>query len=154
MILKLTATDSSATTRTMIVSGRADIMVHCLTVNRTISVGDLINSEAVSPVDVMWKAAYGEPLSSADVSGEQRAARALVPGRPLCLNDVRNSKSVQPGEKITLRLSQGTVDITLAAHALTGGAIGDEISATVVGNPPRTFRGILESEGHLHVQLP
>ena len=57
----------------------------------------------------------------------RKLRRALGMGQPLMERHLDPALDIEPGQSVTLQLSQGPIDIATTATALTGGVTGDRI---------------------------
>lgn len=154
MILKLSASDSSGLVRSVTVSGNARVFVNCLVAERNVPKGTRITPDVAADKYIEWKASYGDPLTGDVIDTNVSAARTIGGGRPICRDDIDSPESIQSGARVMIRVSQGAVDVTVPGRALGRGDIGEQISAMTLLQPPRTFRGTVESKGIIHVELP
>lgn len=153
MILRLSASDSSGQSHGVAISGNASVSVECLTVKRTIRVGEIISADAIEPKVIEWKSAFDEPMLHTEAIIGLTAERTLTPGRPICQNDIKIAHRINRGDKVTLHLTQGAIDIKLPGKAMETGIIGEQISAITLDHPQRIFRGVIEHDNYVHIHL-
>lgn len=110
----------------------------------------------------------GEPLSAADFTVEPRpasvargaiaptevagreAARRLAAGSPVRGADLVKPQMVRRGEAVTVTVRAGTLSITTAGRALSGGGKGDPVRVVTLSTN-RTLDAVVEDSGRVRV---
>lgn len=87
-----------------------------------------------------------------DASGME-AARNLQAGMVVRQTDLMRPQLVRRGEPVSIRLVSGSLVITAAGRALTGGGKGDSVRV-VTNNTSRTLDGTIESSGTVRIVAP
>lgn len=143
LTLKLAGLDVDGHQHTIPVSGKAKIFGHGFTVSEYVSAGETIKTEQIIAAELEWTRVNGQPLTELDTESEHVAARGLVPGRTICMNDLRATPVVLKDQPVTLELSDDSIIISLAGRALKDGAVGDEIPVSVELEHTKRYRGVV-----------
>jgi flagella basal body P-ring formation protein FlgA len=81
------------------------------------------------------------------------AVHALLPGRPLTIEDIKPAPIVLRDQKVNLVYAQGAVKLTLMGRALQAGAVGDIIPVSVDMGKEKRFKGTIQSNGIVQLIL-
>ncbi|MBI5058332.1 flagellar basal body P-ring formation protein FlgA [candidate division KSB1 bacterium] len=153
LIVQLERKEFNHETRRVSVSGNCRVRVDAFTVARQIAAGQPLTPEDLIPVTMDWKPAYGEPIQPGQLTPGIMAARALIPGRPVCHSDLKRADLIQPGQRVSMHYESGTVRVTIPGRALAGGAPGDLIQAATYDSPSKTYQGRIQPDGHVQISF-
>lgn len=123
-------------------ASRANVDV--LTWTRNIAAGDV-----VQPQDLVWAKAAVAPADAAtdpDAVVGQAARRTLRAGAAVAGRDVAAPQVVKANEIVTLTFDEGGITLTLQAKALSGGGVGETISAQNVSSK-KTIQAVVNGPG-------
>jgi flagella basal body P-ring formation protein FlgA len=118
-----------------------------LTVKKRVGAGGPLDSANVEPIEAEWTRLNGQPLVTLTTSSPQVAARALLPGRPILVQDAKAAPRVRRGQPVSLLYVEGNVHVRLSGRALQDGATGDVISVAADLGKSRSFTGTVADDG-------
>ena len=118
--------------------------VDVLTWTRNIAAGDV-----VQPQDMVWAKVAVSPADAAtdpDAVVGLAARRTLRAGAAVAGRDVAAPQVVKANEIVTLTFDEGGITLTLQAKALSGGGVGETISAQNVTSR-KTIQAVVSGPG-------
>lgn len=135
------------------VSGRAKVSGNCSTVSRRIKAGNAVGIEdlTVSELDLTNLRDCLLPVEA--IREGCVAARMLIPGRPLCVSDVRPVPVVMRGNNVSLCCQSGLVTVRMTGRALKDGAVGETIPVAVDVGKKKRFKGTVCPDGTVSIIL-
>jgi flagella basal body P-ring formation protein FlgA len=128
-------------------SGAARVFGPALTVKKRASAGEPLDSANVEQIETEWTHLNGQPLLVLTTSVRQVAARALLPGRAILVQDVKAAPRVRCGQSVSLLYAEGNVQVRLSGRALQDGATGDVISVAADLGRSKSFTGTVADDG-------
>jgi flagella basal body P-ring formation protein FlgA len=146
LTLKLIGVDSVNREFTFVLKGTAKIFGQSFSPLHYISVGDSVKTKQLASVEMEWTRLHEPPLIQLDSSTTYRAARGLVPGRPICEKDLKLTPVVMKDRQVTLQMINDNITIGLIGFALEDGAVGDEILVRVELEQSKRYRGVVVDE--------
>ena len=146
LTLKLEGVSPKGETVVIPVSGKAKIFGIGFTPTEFVSAGETLQSDQLNEIELEWSRLNGEPLTEFESASSSIAARGLVPGRTICIDDIKPMPVILKDQPVILELSSNTVTISLSGRALKDGSIGDEIPVTVELQRTKRYRGIVVDE--------
>jgi flagella basal body P-ring formation protein FlgA len=146
LTLKLVGVDSLNRENAVVTKGTAKIFGKSFSPLHYISAGDSVKAEQLASIEMEWTRLHEQPLIQIDNEETYRAARGLVPGRPICEHDLKLAPVVMKNRQVTLQMINDNVTIGLIGHALEDGAVGDEIMVRVELEQSKRYRGVVVDE--------
>ncbi|MBU0691827.1 flagellar basal body P-ring formation chaperone FlgA [bacterium] len=143
LTLKLEGSDASGKLHSLPVIGQAQIFGDGFTVIDYISAGENIEPEQVRQTELEWTRLNGQPVTDFGSEADLIAVRGLVPGRTICIDDLKAAPVIRKDQPVTLELSDNLITISLAGRALKDGAVGEEIPVSVELEHTKRYRGIV-----------
>lgn len=115
---------------------------------RTIEKGDRLSAAdfEVAPVNA---AIARNAIPPRDAVGME-ATRRLMAGQPVRGTDLARPQAIRRGEAVTIAIVSGTLSITTAGRALSGGGIGEPIRVVSLSTN-RTLDGVVEQAGRVRI---
>ena len=147
MILTLERRDEGGALQRMAFSGAARVFGCALTVKKRVDAGGPLDSANIEPIEAEWTRLNGQPLVMLTTSMPQVAARALLPGRPILVQEVKAAPRVRRGQTVSLLYAEGNVQVRLSGRALQDGATGDVISVAADLGRSKSFTGTVADDG-------
>ena len=147
MILTLERRDERGALQRMAFSGAARVFASALTVKRRVDAGGPLDSANIERIETEWTRLNGQPLVTLTTSSPQVAARALLPGRPILVQEVKAAPRVRRGQTVSLLYAEGNVQVRLSGRALQDGATGDVISVAADLGRSKSFTGTVADDG-------
>ena len=147
LILSLERRDETGALRRVALSGAARVFGPALTVKKRASAGEPLDSANVEQIETEWTHLNGQPLLVLTTSVRQVAARALLPGRAILVQDVKAAPRVRCGQSVSLLYAEGNVQVRLSGRALQDGATGDVISVAADLGRSKSFTGTVADDG-------
>ena len=103
----------------------------------------------MQPQDLVWAKVAVAPADAAtdpDAVVGLAARRTLRAGAAVAARDVAAPQVVKPNEIVTLTFDEGGITLTLQAKALSGGGVGETISAQNVTSR-KTIQAVVSGPG-------
>jgi len=147
MILTLSGKDSQSRDKRVTVSGTARIFGKALTATRAIRAGEAMDSSVFIETEAEWTRLRSDPLDWSVFPTKKIAARALVPGRPLTAQDVKDAPVIARDQAVQVEYEDGAVKVKLRGRALQAGAVGEKIAVAVELEKTRRVEGIVAADG-------
>jgi flagella basal body P-ring formation protein FlgA len=146
LTLKLIGVDSLNQEHAVVVNGIAKVFGKSYSPIHYISVGDTVEAGQLATIELEWTRLYAQPLIQIANDATYRAARGLVPGRPICKDDLKLAPIVTKDQQVTLQMINDNITIGLIGRAMEDGAAGDEITVRVELEQSKRYRGVVVDE--------
>jgi flagella basal body P-ring formation protein FlgA len=147
MVLSVERRGADGARQRLAFSGTAHVFGTALFVKKRVNAGEPLDSANLEPIEAEWTRLNGQPLTAVTFAEPQVAVRALVPGRPILVQDVKAAPRVRRGQTVSLLYTEGNVHVRLGGRALQDGAAGDTISVAASLGKSRRFTGIVTENG-------
>lgn len=107
---------------------------------------DIVRAEDIEMVDLPWARvnAYAVTETSALVGMQVR--RMLSPGRPVQVQSVQPPIIISRGERVTIQLSYGTLELAAEGKAISDAHLGQEVRVVNLSSN-KTIVGIARADG-------
>lgn len=150
MIVSLQRTAADGTLQKTAVSGTCRVFGRGLTVKARVDAGQKLDRENLQSIEAELTRLNGERLASIPAA-PCVAVRALVPGRVILAQDVKNPPLVRSGSKVSLVYAEGHVLVRLNGRALQDGAAGEVITVAADLGRSRSYKGTVAPDGAVHL---
>ena len=147
LIITLERRDENGSLRKIALSGTARVFGSALTALNRVDAGQPLDSTKFTCIETEWTHLKGTLFSWPSFPSPMVAARALLPGRAVLEQDVKNVPVIRRGQAVALLIADGNVRVRLNGRALEDGAAGDQISVAADVGKSKSFMGTVAADG-------
>lgn len=134
-------------------SGIARVFRPALTPRSAISMGREVTLESLDTCTAECTHLQSPVASEEIFRVPQRAARTLVPGRPVCRSDLCSAPLIRRGQMVEVVCRRGVVQVRTMARALADGSPGEVIPVVVTAGADKRLKGRVSVAGRVELEL-
>ena len=132
--------------------GMAVLSVPVPVVNRRIQVDEIVGPNDIELIDMPWARVHAFAITDYDELVGMQVRRMLAPGRPIHHQSIIQPIVVARGDKVTIELSYGGLQLTAKGKAITDAHLGQEVRVVNLSSN-KTIIAIATGEGLVEAQF-
>lgn len=107
---------------------------------------DIVRPEDVEMVDLPWARVNAYAVTEAEGLVGMQVRRMLSPGRPVQVQSVQPPIIISRGERVTIQLSYGTLELSAEGKAISDAHLGQEVRVVNLSSN-KTIVGVARADG-------
>ena len=107
---------------------------------------DIVRAEDIEMVDLPWARVNAYAVTEAKALVGMQVRRMLSPGRPVQVQSVQPPIIISRGERVTIQLSYGTLELSAEGKAISDAHLGQEVRVVNLSSN-KTIVGVARADG-------
>jgi len=134
------------------IQGLAILNIPVPVVNRRVMPEEILSEHDIQMVDMPWARVHAFAVTEFDGLNGMQVRRMLSPGRPVHRQNVIPPIVVARGDKVTIELKHGPLQLTAAGKAITDAHLGQEVRVVNLASN-KTITAVAKADGIVEAQF-
>ena len=132
--------------------GLAVLSVPVPVVNRRVQPDEILQPRDIEMINIAWARVHAFAITEYEELVGMQVRRMLSPGRPVHHQSVTQPIIVERGDKVTIELQYGALQLTAAGKAITDAHLGQELRVVNLSSN-KTITAIAKGDGLVEAQF-
>lgn len=134
------------------IQGLAILSIPVPVVNRRVLPEEILTEQDIQMVDMPWARVHAFAITELDGLNGMQVRRILNPGRPVHRQSVIPPIVVARGDRVTIELKHGPLQLTAAGKAITDAHLGQEVRVVNLASN-KTITAVARADGVVEAQF-
>lgn len=134
------------------IQGLAILSIPVPVVNRRVMPEEILTEHDIQMVDMPWARVHAFAVTEFDALNGMQVRRMLNPGRPVHRQSVTPPIVVARGDRVTIELKHGPLQLTAAGKAITDAHLGQEVRVVNLASN-KTITAVARADGVVEAQF-